>query len=48
MDLSGLEADFVAVAKEYSQRKGISYAAWREVGVEPAVLKKAGVTRSAR
>ena len=48
VDLSGLEADFVAVAKEYSQRKGISYAAWREVGVEPAVLKKAGVTRSAR
>lgn len=48
VDLSGLEADFVAVAKEYSQRKGISYAAWREVGVEPAVLKKANVTRSAR
>jgi uncharacterized protein YicC (UPF0701 family) len=48
VDLSGLEADFVSVAKEYSQRKGISYAAWREVGVEPAVLKKAGVTRSAR
>jgi hypothetical protein len=48
VDLSGLEADFVAVAKEYSQRKGISYAAWREVGVEPAVLKKAGVTRAAR
>jgi hypothetical protein len=48
VDLSGLETDFVSVAKEYSQRKGISYAAWREVGVEPAVLKKAGVTRSTR
>jgi hypothetical protein len=48
VDLSGLEADFVSVAKEYSKRKGISYAAWREVGVEPAVLKKAGVSRSAR
>lgn len=48
VDLSGLEADFVSVAKEYSQRKGISYAAWREVGVEPGVLKKAGVTRAAR
>ena len=48
VDLSGLEADFVKVAKEYSQRKGISYAAWREVGVEPAVLKKAGVSRAAR
>ena len=48
VDLSGLEADFVAVAKGYSERKGISYAAWREVGVEPAVLKKAGVSRSSR
>lgn len=48
VDLSGLEADFVKVAKEYSQRKGISYAAWREVGVEPATLKKAGVSRSSR
>ena len=48
VDLSGLETDFVSVAKEYSQRKGISYAAWREVGVEPAVLKRAGVTRSTR
>ena len=48
VDLSGLETDFVKVAQEYSQRKGISYAAWREVGVEPAVLKKAGVSRSSR
>ena len=30
----------------YSARKGISYAAWRELGVEPAVLKKAGISRS--
>ena len=48
VDLTGLEADFVAVAKEYSQRKGISYAAWREVGVEPTVLKKAGLSRGSR
>ncbi|RPI08950.1 MAG: hypothetical protein EHM63_05495 [Actinobacteria bacterium] len=48
VDLSGLETDFVSVAKEYSKNKGISYAAWREVGVEPAVLKRAGVTRSTR
>jgi len=36
----------VEVAKSYSSRKGISYAAWREVGVEPAVLKKAGISRA--
>lgn len=47
VDLSGLEKDFVAAAGEYSRRKGISYAAWREAGVDPAVLKKAGIGRGA-
>jgi hypothetical protein len=46
VDLSGLEADFVTAAAPYSKRKGISYAAWRQLGVEPAVLKKAGISRS--
>jgi hypothetical protein len=45
VDLSALEADFVVAAGDYSRRKGISYAAWREVGVPPAVLKKAGIGR---
>jgi hypothetical protein len=45
VDLSGLEADFVAAAAAYSSRKGISYAAWRELGVEPSVLKRAGIGR---
>jgi hypothetical protein len=45
VDLSGLEAQFVGSAKSYSERRGISYAAWRELGVDPAVLKKAGVSR---
>ena len=44
-DLAGLEAEFTKVAKAYSARQGISYAAWRAVGVPAAVLKKAGVTR---
>jgi len=44
-DLAGLEAEFVKVAKAYSARQGISYAAWRAVGVPAAVLKKAGVSR---
>ena len=45
VDLEALEADFVAAAKGYSRRKGISYAAWRAVGVPPGVLKKAGISR---
>ena len=44
-DISGLEKEFVKVAKSYSERKGISYGAWREFGVAPDVLKKAGITR---
>jgi hypothetical protein len=47
VDLSAFEADFVRAAKGYSERKGISYAAWRELGVPPAVLKKAGIGRGA-
>jgi hypothetical protein len=47
VDLSAFEADFVKAAKGYSERKGIGYAAWRELGVPPAVLKKAGIGRGA-
>jgi hypothetical protein len=46
-DLSGLEKEFVKVAKDYSSKKKISYGAWREFGVPPEVLKKAGITRGA-
>jgi len=46
VDLTGLEKEFVAAAAAYSARKGISYAAWRELGVEPAVLKRAGIRRA--
>ena len=45
VDLSKFEEAFVAAAKGYGQRKGISYAAWREVGVPADVLKRAGITR---
>jgi len=45
VDLSALEREFAKVAKEYSERKGISYAAWREAGVPADVLKKAGIGR---
>ncbi len=46
VDLEALEAAFVEVAAEYGRRKGITYSAWREAGVEPRVLKAAGVDRS--
>lgn len=45
VDTSELEAAFVKVAKSYSERNSISYTAWRQIGVEPAVLRKAGITR---
>ena len=40
VDISALEEDFVKVAADYSERKGISYAAWREIGVEASVLSR--------
>ena len=46
VDLTELEQGFVDAAAAYSKRKGISYAAWRELGVEPGVLKRAGISRS--
>ena len=46
VDISELENGFVAVAKSYSSRQGISYATWREIGVDAAVLKRAGITRA--
>ena len=48
VDLEALEAAFVESAAEYSERKGISYTAWREAGVPAAVLKQAGVPRTRR
>lgn len=45
VDIETLEAAFIAAAAGYSERKGISYKAWREVGVPADVLKRAGVTR---
>jgi hypothetical protein len=46
LDMQALEDDFVKAARSYGERKKISYAAWREVGVDPAVLKKAGIRRN--
>ncbi len=44
-DLSEFEAAFIAYAGPFSARKGISYDAWREVGVPRNVLREAGIQR---
>jgi uncharacterized protein YicC (UPF0701 family) len=47
VDITDLEAEFTRVARGYAARKGISYAAFRQIGVPAAILKKAGITRAA-
>lgn len=45
VDLDALEKGFIAAAAGYAERKKISYAAFRAVGVRPDVLNKAGISR---
>lgn len=45
IDMEVLEAEFVKVAKSYSDSKSISYASWRDVGVPANVLKHADISR---
>jgi uncharacterized protein YicC (UPF0701 family) len=45
IDMEALEAEFVKVAKSYSDSKSISYASWRDVGVPASVLKQADIKR---
>lgn len=47
-DLEALESAFIDAAAAYSERKGISYTAWREAGVPAATLKAAGIKRTRR
>ncbi len=46
IDMQSLEDDFVRIAKSYSESKKISYASWRDVGVDASVLKRADISRS--
>lgn len=45
-DLEALQAGFVEHAASYSQRKGITWTAWREAGVPAAVLRQAGIKQT--
>lgn len=46
VDVDAAEKEFVRVAKDYGDRKGLSYSAWRAVGVSAAVLQRAGIPRT--
>jgi hypothetical protein len=46
VDLTALEDAFIKAAAGYSERKGISYAAWRELGVPANTLSAAGIQRT--
>lgn len=43
-----IEADFVENVKSYSDRKEITYTAWRELGVPASTLRAAGVPETRR
>jgi hypothetical protein len=40
---AALERDFVEDAKRFSELRGISYEAWRDVGVSDEVLRRARI-----
>ena len=44
-NMNEIEARFVKIAAGYSKRNNITYTAWREIGVDPIVLRKAGIQK---
>ena len=47
-NIGELASSFVTHARSYSERKGISYTAWRQFGVPADVLRKAGIQETRR
>lgn len=45
-DFAELEAAFTRVARSYGDKHGITYSAWRQCGVDTAVLAKAGIRQN--
>lgn len=45
-DQSQLERDFIRAARSYGDRNGITYAAWRQCGVDADVLERAGLHKA--
>ena len=48
VNMEALEAGFAENARNYSERKDVSYSAWREYGVPAATLKSAGIAETRR
>ena len=48
VDIDALEVGFIECAGSYSERKGITWPAWREAGVSSGVLRAAGIKRTRR
>jgi hypothetical protein len=46
VDISGLEAAFIAALPGYSRRKHLTYTAWRQAGVPARVLRAGGIRRA--
>lgn len=44
-DLESAERGFVEHVEDYSERKGITYKAWRKLGVPASVLHEGGLSR---
>ena len=44
-DVTGPENEFVSVAKEFSERKNITPAQWKQFGVPEEVLARAGISK---
>jgi hypothetical protein len=45
-DTKALERAFIKIAKPFSDRRGLTYGAWRQAGVSAAVLAKARIPRT--
>lgn len=43
VDIGELESRFISTAKEYSDRKGLSYEAWHALGIQNDILDRAGI-----
>ena len=47
-DVGSLESEFKKHVASYSERKGVTYTAWRESGVPAKVLREAGIKETRR
>jgi hypothetical protein len=46
VDVKGLEAEFVKIAQQFGENRGVTYGTWRDAGVPAEVLQRAGIKRT--